>query len=467
MTRQKSYLLLLVVLAICGPASAATNYVIQGATNFQATIDASSPGDYLVVQGAPYFENLTFSKPVTVLRSGTNLIQLQGTVQIQGTGAVNFAQSQFGNTVNMQCTGTVSFSQCTFLSTLSAQSGNLLIAQGNCQGAVAATLSAGGGTNLQAFDTTFSGTTPSLSLTGGKAVIKRCTLNGLTLSGNSALEALRITNNAFTTASAPNGSSPSFVAVQSYFAGLSLNNYKVWLGYNYPSGTYLYSILMTNCDAVLVGNRILANYAAGYPAGLYCQGCNIKAYNNVLYSGTFYTVWLRSSVAELVNNTIVVAGSDSRYRVMYVSDGGGPVTVRGCILYRMNNWGYGIESTGPTVNVSYCAFYNSASSYAAEIFGPGVSACPTCVGGVNAVTIDYNNFPPGPPCIAAGPPEPIYNNRNTIDRNDIGWTGGPLYNPANFTNSNPMVFLLTGSPQNVFKGQTTNILINAAASAGH
>jgi hypothetical protein len=49
----------------------------------------------------------------------------------------------------------------------------------------------------------------------------------------------------------------------------------------------------------------------------------------------------------------------------------------------------------------------------------------------------------------------------------MGWTGGPLYNPANYTNNNPMVFFLTGSPQTVFKGQQTNILVNAAASAGH
>jgi hypothetical protein len=445
----------LLLLAASPAAFANTNYVIQGATNFQATIDASAPGDTLVVQGAQYFENLTFSKPITVLRSGTNLIQLQGTVQILGTGALNFAQAQFANTVFVQCTGTVSFSQCAFLSPLTSQSGNLLFSQANCAGAVTANLSTGGGTNLQAFDSNFHEPNGNgLSVTGGKVLMKRSIVNGFVLSGSAALEALRMTNNLNTTATAPNGSSPSFLAVQSvFYASVSLSNYKVWMGYDnhaYPYG----SLQLTNCDAVVVGNKV---NTAFNPQALYVQGGNLKAYNNQFESNGPYAVWLRSvgGGTELVNNTIVaMAGSSA----LYLSDGGGPITLRGSILYFYNAGGYFLNTSGgQSVNMSYCATYG--------LTGTGVPLCPTCVYGANVV--DPNTFIPGPPCIGAGPPEAIYNNRGTIDRNDIGWTGGPLYNPANFTNSNPMVFLLTGSPQNVFKGVQTNIQVNAAAAAGH
>ena len=48
----------------------------------------------------------------------------------------------------------------------------------------------------------------------------------------------------------------------------------------------------------------------------------------------------------------------------------------------------------------------------------------------------------------------------------MGYTGGPYWNPANYTNNNPMVFFLTGQ-QTVLSGVQTNIQINTAASAGH
>jgi hypothetical protein len=70
----------------------------------------------------------------------------------------------------------------------------------------------------------------------------------------------------------------------------------------------------------------------------------------------------------------------------------------------------------------------------------------------------------GSPCLNAGPPDAIYNNRDGT-RNTMGYTGGPYWNPANYTNNNPMVFLLTGQ-QVVASGAQTNIQVNVGASAG-
>jgi hypothetical protein len=71
----------------------------------------------------------------------------------------------------------------------------------------------------------------------------------------------------------------------------------------------------------------------------------------------------------------------------------------------------------------------------------------------------------GSPCINAGPPDAVYNNRDGT-RNTMGYTGGPYYNPANYTNNNPMIFLLTGQ-QTAIKGIQTTIPVSVGASAGH
>src|SRR5205807_896538 len=93
---------LLFVLALSGTAFGATNYVVQD-TNPQTQINASNPGDTIVMAAGPYTNDLIFSKPVTVLRTGTNdLIRFLGNVQIQGTGALNFAQVKFAGSAQIQ-----------------------------------------------------------------------------------------------------------------------------------------------------------------------------------------------------------------------------------------------------------------------------------------------------------------------------------------------------------------------------
>jgi hypothetical protein len=69
------------------------------------------------------------------------------------------------------------------------------------------------------------------------------------------------------------------------------------------------------------------------------------------------------------------------------------------------------------------------------------------------------------PCRNAGPPDAIYNDRDGT-RNDIGFTGGPLYNPANFTTDLPLAFWLDTTPRKVLKGVNNTIRVDAAAVAG-
>ena len=140
------------------------------------------------------------------------------------------------------------------------------------------------------------------------------------------------------------------------------------------------------------------------------------------------------------------------------SDGGGPISVRNNAI-QCSGTGYGIEADNPNLVVTYCALYG--------VSGPTTGAFPppqNCYTGAFTLGPEYSAA--YPPLLDGGPPEAIYNDRDGT-RNDIGYTGGPYWNPANYTNSSPMVFFLTGSPQTVFKGAQTNIQVNVGASAGH
>src|SRR6266853_1914634 len=117
MNKRILYLNLLLQLGLTWTASAATNYVLQG-YDFQTNINNATGGDTMVVQAGIYTGDLTFTKPLTILCSGTNQVQFQGSVQVQTTG-------------------TISFSQCLFLSPLQVLSNcTLVMVQAICSNAL-------------------------------------------------------------------------------------------------------------------------------------------------------------------------------------------------------------------------------------------------------------------------------------------------------------------------------------------
>ncbi len=447
---------------------AATNWYVLLGDDFQQKIDLAAPGDTLVVQEGAYTNNLTFSKPVTVLRTGTNndLIRLYGNVQIRSTGAVSFAQSVFYTSLPIYCTGTVSFAQCQFLAPVTSQGANILLAQVACSNTFDVNLSSATGTNMQVYDSVFS-QAASLTVTGGKVLFKRCTLWGyVTLSTNAGFEALRITTYYPITATAA-GSGASFIAVQSSFLNypLILSGYKVWFGYNSNYSISYNPMQLIDCDTVLIGNRFLGAGGAGGQGAIQVLRGSLKAYNNLIVvastSGSLGALHLNSTSAEIVNNTI--SETTLAYGIR-VSGTGGPITLRGNII-RPAGGNFAVSSAGPTLLVSYCDILGGGGVWN-EV--SGTPPCLDCIVADPQFASDYS-LQAGSPCIGKGSPEAIYNNRGTTNRNDMGYTGGPYWNPANYTNDNPMVFMLTGRPLTIFKGPggRTNILVNTAASSGH
>jgi hypothetical protein len=191
--------------------------------------------------------------------------------------------------------------------TVNVSNATLLLSQVSSSSYLNANLASGSQTNLQLYDCSMQ----EIDVAGGNALFKRTSLNQLFL-GNTAIEALRMTNNGGILATAMSGTGSPFVAVQSSLTKpVTLSGYKVWLGYNSLTATAVLSL--TNCDSVFVGNKLqFHNFNnTSYRAAIYAQGGTLKALNNLIVAeypttGPFYGIWLSSSIAEIINNTIFV-----------------------------------------------------------------------------------------------------------------------------------------------------------------
>ena len=438
----------------------ATNYVILG-DNVQTNINASAPGDTLVVQAGSYSGNLVFNRSLTVLRSGSNLLQFAGTVQMAGTGAQYFADCQFSSAVTVLTTGQVSFARCEFLSPVTSQAANLLLSGVRCASGFSANLAVGSGTNLQAFDSRIEN---GLSISGGKSLLKRTmtTALGLTLTNNASVELLRYTNGGQFIAVSSGGTRPSVVAAQCNFdlvnAPTKISGYDLWLGYS-KFNLVNQGMQLTNCNTVSVGNRIFDDYSAGFTM-LICHGGTFRAYNTAITrpgdSGGV-AVGVISNRLEFRNCTVRGGnGNSATPSVAVTVSASQSALIENSIIEAK----YGVVSD-TLLPVSYCNIYglNPLDGQA----GPLINCINSPPQFQDTILFKLS---PGSPCLNAGAPDPIFNDRDGT-RNDMGYTGGPLFNEANYTNNNPMVFFQAAMPQTVLKGLQTNILINAAASAGH
>jgi hypothetical protein len=286
------------------------------------------------------------------------------------------------------------------------------------------------------------------------------------------LEAIRLTNTYGLNMTAGGGAPVTLVQCQvgsgGVYAPVNFANNKVWLGYNRIFG----AINLSGCDSVLMGNSIWGIGLGGpgwyWGSGaVQCNGGTLKAYNNLFVSPTgccpveplVNLGSLTASGAELANNTLYQAVNNTAIE----ADGTFPVTLRADAIY-------GSVSGGSALwDISYCVFNTTpgvGAPFACFVSDPGF-VNPSVSGNPSDFMLKTNSV-----CIGNGPPSPIYNNRGMTNRNNIGFTGGPFYNPSNYTNTTPILYLLTGTPlagkELVFpKGHTNIMTLNAAAAAGN
>jgi hypothetical protein len=65
----------------------------------------------------------------------------------------------------------------------------------------------------------------------------------------------------------------------------------------------------------------------------------------------------------------------------------------------------------------------------------------------------------GSPCINAGTPDPLYNDRDG-SQNDIGPAGGAWFDPEGWTTDKPVVISFDLSPEQVLEGADTEVVIS-------
>ena len=245
----------------------------------------------------------------------------------------------------------------------------------------------------------------------------------------------------------------------------------------------------TNSDSVLIGNKFSGSVYDGLTKvyGFLGSGGILKAYNNLIDANgpslTWTGMYLNAMASEIVNNTVSFRGIgnyQAPFRGVQVN-GAGTAVLRGNVIAVTPDFSVNcnfsvvaveaLGSAGQTVFVSHSDLmatniYLDCGNVTGARALQGVTPPPVnCLVQVMPNLAVDGSPNPGSPCINAGPPDAVYNNRDGT-RNTMGYTGGPYWNPANYTNNNPMVFLLTGQ-QTVAKGVQTTIPINAAATAGH
>jgi hypothetical protein len=403
---------------------AATNGVIVGA-DVQAIIEASGAGDTLYFEPGLYRDPINFTKPLTIAASAGpdgGQIQFLGPVKFSNTGTNSIQQSFFGSTFDTT-NATVSVIDSMFNAAVTANKGKLILKR------VLLTTSA-----------------------------------PLNLNNGANFEGLRVRALSTINSSAPAGGPAQILAVQCQFnARVAFNTANVWLGYNYAwySGGYTFD----TCNVVMIGNTVNVGYG---DYTIYVRaGSNLKSINNLLLNrpgggtgnGGVGGIDLQNSGAEIINTTINVEANGVRAESL-----SSPLRIQNSIVrsksFQAISSGNG--AVAALVFASYSLFSGGDPQAAA------VAPFSNCL--INAdpnFTEDYNTLSSDPPspCLHAGDPSATAKNRDGSP-NTMGWSGGPFLNLANYTNNNPMVFLLTG-PQAILKGSLSSIPITAAASAGH
>lgn len=430
----------------------------------QPAINSAAANDTLILWPGSYLDtNLTFNVPLTVLAANTNrIVHLVGSVQVKGVGTWRFQNINFASTVDIQSTGTISAVGCYFGLPVTSSNSTLQSLSNTFVQSLTVDLTVGIDTNLQLYDTTFA----IITVNGGKSLLKRCTSTGTDgndhaiILNDAALDLIRSTNRYGILSRSTTGKSVPIRLIQCILGtgdpghgNLDLYSNEVWLGYNRISGR-VYGV---GTRSIMIGNIVstpIVNTSAVQLDG----GSNLRAYNNIFSCYNYYTLLSSDSNIALYNTTIysfsgsaVSAGGSNSFFMRGVAangDVGGGANIR---------W-----------DVSDCAFTKSSVSKAPFGSDGGCYDCDLGLFNPQIGSINPLDFIPktNSILIGLGPSEVAFDNRGTTNRNDIGYTGGPFYNPANLTNSAPNVYLLTGTPQLFFKGFTNIISVNAAAVAG-
>ena len=429
--------LLLSALLLARTTFAATLAVLPD-TAIQAKVDLAQPGDIVAIFGGTYPGDITINKAIRLVEVDGQDVTITGNVTFTGiTNAPPFE----GFTVGSPGKG---------------------ITVSNVTGLVVKDVDARAG-----FGVVVNGTS-SAGIIGGQ--YSDITQDGgtLTVSGSNVANNFTSTVNCQKT-----------IALRTTVVGrVSWSSARSWFGYSKASH---FNVDSVNGRIVVVGSEIDGrNFSVGGPGAVYLLGidvggsgnkivisnCTIKGYsygfaNDGPYVYINMNAWgiriLNSQQADIFNNYIQLY-SNPGWRQGYgwqnnVSDPGIEVQGSNCRIYNniIDGAWYGISAPfGADVRNNF--YYGLLSS--TELGGFVSSG--SIVGDPLFVSGDAPRLQAASPCLNAGVNDPIFNDLDG-SRNNIGPTGGCLYDPDGWTSMNPVVIAFDLAPQQLLKGVDTQV----------
>jgi hypothetical protein len=462
--------------------SAATNLVVAG-DDLQAKINAAASGDTLVVQSGTYPGNLSITKPLYLVCSGSGSVVLPNPVTIATPGLVHLSRFEAVQVLT------------------SATNSNLRMV--DCQ------------------------VVGSLGHADGRVTLRRTTISGTLNLTNSSLEALRLTNIGRINLIGNSTNRPRAVLVQSHHrAVLVAERYELLTGYLFTQGLQLTDVqskhiglkvfsttenvpnfdddrafdrwincwgavgqslairlergahLFRNSEMIYSAHQRLQK-TSGLPTVFLCRNTDLQIDNSFLAAwgwlnegsgcggaATSCGVSIIGGRLALNNSYIQlqsdIGGNEDQTRIAIQSKSNSQISFNDSVVYG-TSWH---PSEGNLIRTNSLRPNLSVGD---AVFTPKnvviASAPPIAVAWTNQWDFQVS-LVPNSPLINAGSDDPLKRNRDG-SRNTIGSTGGPMYNPALATTDLPIAFWLGLMPQRIVKGLVNTVDLDAAAAAGH
>ena len=474
------------LLLISASVHAATLAVLPN-TSIQTKIDAAQPSDIVAIFGGTYNEDITINKAVRLVKVSGQSVTLQGSVTFSGVTKAppfdGFIVGSSGRGINVNDTTGLVISNVDARagSGISATGNSLLkihdsqlsnvIANGlpleisNCQMNDVATT---GGDSLQITNCQFG----SLNTDCVSSKITKSALRGNIWHNSGILHASTVTvGGNFDTSD----NAQKTVGFRTTVAGdMTWRSKKAWLGYSKARSFYFAG---SGAKVALVGTEIDRVNQDAYGMKLHgsnnrylVTNCNI---HDIAWRGAWSEeigIWVAGggNSAVLQNNSI---------RMQWQGGGG----------YNYYYWGWQWhdsngdndsdairiqDTTAVTIrnNIFYGCMYEINAPFGVAIANNLVwsnrflfrgSLIPT--NNISADPLFVENEAPklqeGSPCINAGTPDPLYNDRDG-SQNDIGPAGGAWFDPEGWTTDKPVVISFDLSPEQVLEGADTEVVIS-------
>jgi hypothetical protein len=446
------------LLLISASVHAATLAVLPN-TSIQTKIDAAQPGDIVAIFGGTYNEDITINKAVRLVKVSGQSVTLAGNVTFSGLTSPpvfdGFTVGSSGRGINVNdTTGLV-------ISNVDARAGSGITINGTSLLSIADSQLSNVYQNEGAVSISNSSLTGGINDNGASLKISKTTLAGNISQTAGTLHAYSVTiAGNFDTGS----NAQKTVGFRTTVAGdCSWRSKRNWFGYSEAR-----SFTFSDQDAarvVLVGNKI--DRQGGEANGIYCSVSN-------------------SSIL-ITNNQIVRVGynwdGDAKNGIDLRGGGNKAVIANNyCQLQYYGRDAYGVRGDGIYVrdftqakiinNVVVGAKHGISAPFGVVAQNNLYWASPWSAREANGVAAEGTIYADplfvvdqapalqaGSPCINAGTPDPLHNDRDG-SQNDIGPSGGAWFDPDGWTTDKPVVISFDLSPEQVLEGVDTEVTIS-------